>query len=70
VLGIAVQSATIIPDENYERGEVFAAALTVLVEPMKLHDNASVEKGGAHLTGGRSCTEEIRGPEYPTDGRL
>src|SRR5580693_3409390 len=43
VLGIAVESVTIIPDENYERGEVFAAALTVLVEPLKLHDNASVE---------------------------
>jgi ATP-dependent Zn protease len=42
-LGIAVESVTIIPDENYERGEVFAAALMVLVEPLKLHDNANVE---------------------------
>jgi hypothetical protein len=59
VLGIAVESVTIIPDENCERGEVFAAALTVLVEPLKLHDNASVETAALILLAGEASQRQF-----------
>jgi hypothetical protein len=73
VLGIAVESVTIIPDENYERGEVFAAALTVLVEPLKLHDNASVETAALILLAGEAAQKKylsrdcIRQEDYEAD---
>lgn len=73
LLGIAVESVTIIPDENYERGEVFAAALTVLVEPLKLHDNASVETAALILLAGEVAQKKylsrdcIRQADYEAD---
>jgi hypothetical protein len=73
VLGIAVESVTVIPDENYERGEVFSAALTVLVEPLKLHDHASVETAALILLAGETAQKKfaarsiIREEDYEAD---
>jgi hypothetical protein len=52
---------------------VFAAALTVLVEPLKLHDNASVETAALILLAGETAQKKfaarstIREEDYAAD---
>lgn len=72
VLGIAVESVTVIPDRSCERGEVFAAAKTVLCEPLKI-DKANVETAAIVLLAGEAAQKKyaarsiIREEDYAAD---
>jgi hypothetical protein len=71
-LGIAVESVSVIPDRSCERGDVYAAAKTVLCEPLRI-DKANVEASAIFLLAGEAAQKKfaarstIREEDYAAD---
>jgi hypothetical protein len=72
VLGIGIESVSVIPDRSCERGDVYAAAKTVLCEPLRI-DKANVEASAIFLLAGEVAQKKfaarsiIREEDYAAD---